>query len=211
MNKSALIKIAGILVGTFVVITVAIFFLYPYLNEQKYEQVRAEREQRNLPGEFQQSGNNNLQPGDSSKVANAGADSLGADSTFVPDRDYLMAQVDSLIAANDSLKQQFDSVKFTSSNLKNALRQTGMDDRRLADIEEGVEVIAATDEPREEFGERVKSLLNLDEEDLTPIANQMTQQELVKIYSNSGNIQREKLLRSLSPERAAELMQEIML
>jgi len=74
-----------------------------------------------------------------------------------------------------------------------------------------VEFIAAASQPEEEFSERVKSLLNLDEEDLTPIANQMTQQELVKIYRNSGNLQREKLLRSLSAERATKLMQEIML
>jgi hypothetical protein len=213
MKKSALIKIAGILVGTFVVITIAIFFLYPYLNEQKYEQVQAEREQRSLPGEFQQSGSNNLQPGDSSIEENAGTDSLGSDSTIVADRENLMAQIASLIAVNDSLKQQLDSANVSLVNLENTLKQTGVDDQMLAEISEGddVEFIAASQEPKEEFGERVKSLLNLDEEDLTPIANQMTQQELVKIYNNSGNIQREKLLRSLSPERATELMQEIML
>ena len=205
MNKSAFIKIAGILLGTFIVITIAIFFLYPYLNTQKYEQIQAERDQRSLPGEFQSS--------DSDSVAIAGFNSLEADSAFEQNKEYLRMKVDSLIAANDSLTQKLNSATNSLKNFESALGQTGVEDSRLADIAEGnmAEFVAASVEPEEEFAERVKSLLNLDEEDLTPIANQMTQQELVKIYSNSGNIQREKLLRSLSPERATKLMQEIML
>ena len=191
--------------GTFIVITIAIFFLYPYLNTQKYEQIQAERDQRNLPGEFQTS--------DSVGVAVAGFNGLNADSASVQSKEYLKMQVDSLIAANDSLTQKLNLATNRLKNFESALGQTGVEDSRLADIAEGnmAEFVAASVEPEEEFAERVKSLLNLDEEDLTPIANQMTQQELVKIYSNSGNIQREKLLRSLSPERATKLMQEIML
>ena len=186
-------------------ITIAIFFLYPYLNTQKYEQIQAERDQRSLPGEFQSS--------DSDSVAIAGFNSLEADSAFEQNKEYLRMKVDSLIAANDSLTQKLNLATNRLKNFESALGQTGVEDRRLADIAEGnmAEFVAASVEPEEEFAERVKSLLNLDEEDLTPIANQMTQQELVKIYSNSGNIQREKLLRSLSPERATKLMQEIML
>ena len=46
MNKSALIKIAGILVVSFIVVTIVTFFLYPYINEEKYEQVQTERADR---------------------------------------------------------------------------------------------------------------------------------------------------------------------
>jgi Mg/Co/Ni transporter MgtE len=92
--------------------------------------------------------------------------------------------------------------------------EAGADRDLLASAKSGsgdTPFVTIAEEPQEEFSERVKSLLNLDEEDLTPIASQMTQQELVKIYQTSSNLQREKLLRSLTPERAAKLMQEIML
>jgi len=41
--------------------------------------------------------------------------------------------------------------------------------------------------------------------------DQMNKDQLVRLYQGGGSIQREKLLRALKPERAAELMQTIML
>lgn len=214
MNKSTLIKIAGILVGSFAVITVATFFLYPYINEDKHEQVQAERGDRLPPEDIEKSSDPDLSANYNDDEASSDEYTAGSDSVLVEDKSPLMMKIDSLFAANDSLTQQFDSAKISLNNLENALRELGADENQLDQVRRGtedVEFLAAAQEPKEEFSERVKSLLNLDEEELTPIANQMTQQELVKIYSNSGNIQREKLLRSLSAERAAKLMKEIML
>src|SRR6056297_261772 len=216
MNKSALIKIAGILVVSFIVVTIVTFFLYPYINEEKYEQVQTERADR-FPSDDLQGGadSDELPPLDDSFQRPLENSAAGIpDSLFTADSSLVSMNLDSMMAANDSLSQQLDSALVTIANLENALKATGADDTQLAEVRQGnndVEFIAAASQPEEEFSERVKSLLNLDEEDLTPIANQMTQQELVKIYNNSGNLQREKLLRSLSAERATKLMQEIML
>lgn len=215
MNKSALIKIAGILVVSFIVVTVVTFFLYPYINEQKYEEIQAERADR-YPSDDLEGGadSEELQPLDGEQPSSNSLGQMSSDSLFAADSSSLMMTIDSLMAANDSLSQQLDSTMATMTNLESALKASGADDNQLDEVRRGnedVEFIAAAQEPKEEFSERVKSLLNLDEEDLTPIANQMTQKELVKIYNSSGNLQREKLLRSLSPERATKLMQEIML
>ncbi|WP_340103516.1 hypothetical protein [Rhodohalobacter sp. 8-1] len=214
MNKSALIKIAGILIGSFAVITVATFFLYPYINEEKYEQIQAEREQQMPPDDLERSSDPDLSATYRPDAIPAGENEAASDSVFSQVGGPEMMKIDSLFAVNDSLTQQLDSIKNSLNNLENALRASGAEESQLDKVKRGaenVDILAASDVPKEEFAERVKSLLNLDEEDLTPIANQMTQHELVKIYSSSGNIQREKLLRSLSPERATKLMQEIML
>lgn len=215
MNKSALIKIAGILVVSFIVVTVATFFLYPYINQEKYEQIQSERSEM-YPSDDLEGGANSgeLMPNNMQRTSGGALQQSGSDSLAVADSSLFSVPIDSLMAANDSLSNQLESALKTIANLENALRATGADDSQLAEVRRGnndVDFIAAASVPKEEFSERVKSLLNLDEEDLTPIANQMTQEELVKIYSSSGNIQREKLLRSLSAERATKLMQEIML
>lgn len=216
MNKSALIKIAGILVVSFIVVTVATFFLYPYINEKKYEQIQAERDERYPSDELEGGANSDeLPPMDSQRSSANSLQLTGSDSMVVTDDDStLVMTIDSLMAANDSLSQQLDSALATMANLENALKATGADETQLNEVRRGnddVEFIAAASETKEEFSERVKSLLNLDVENLTPIVNQMTQQELVKIYNSSGNLQREKLLRSLESERATKLMREIML
>lgn len=214
MKKSALFKIAGIIAASFVVVTVAMFFLYPYLNEEKYEQIQAERSERTPSNSFQSGTEDEQLTGgfDDDTVSDFGPDNQ--EQAFEGDKNQLLMKLDSLMAVNDSLSLELESAQAGLSNLENVLKQTGVDPQQLASAKQGegnVEFIIASEEPREEFSERVKSLLNLDEEELTPIANQMSQQELVRIYSSSGNIQREKLLRSLSPERAAKLMKEIML
>lgn len=214
MNKSALFKIAGIIVVSFVVITVATFFLYPYLNEEKYEQIQAERSERTPSNSFQSETEDELLPIEAEGDSESESVTDEKTRVFDGDKNQLLMKLDSLMAVNDSLSLELESAQTGLTNLENVLKQTGVDPQQLASVKQGegnVEFIIASEEPREEFSERVKSLLNLDEEELTPIANQMSQQELVRIYSSSGNIQREKLLRSLSAERAANLMKEIML
>lgn len=214
MNKSALFKIAGIIVVSFVVVTVAMFFLYPYLNEEKYEQIQAERSERTPSNNFQAETQDDALPVEVGEGAESEPEPDSTARVFEGDRDQLLMKLDSLKAINDSLSMDLESAQDSLLNLENVLKQTGVDPQQLASAKQGdgdLEFLNATEEPKEEFSERVKSLLNLDEEQLTPIANQMSQQELVRIYSSSGNIQREKLLRSLSPERAAKLMKEIML
>lgn len=216
MNKSALPKLAAVLLGCFVVILVAMFFLYPYLNEENYEQIQAERSERHIPeGEdpYVASGDPESVPVDSNLVTNVNFSDDGEGSAPVELSEA--AQIDSLLALNDSLMAELSETQRILNNLETFLEESGADPDEVASVMNGegnAEILsAATAEPEEDFSERIKSLLNLDEEDLEPIANQMSQNDLVRIYRNSGNIQREKLLRSLSSERAADLMKEVML
>ncbi len=55
-----------------------------------------------------------------------------------------------------------------------------------------------------------KSLLRLDEEELALILNRLSDNLLVELYNTSSNMQREKLLRSLEPNKAASLLRRIM-
>ncbi len=210
MDKSLLLKIIGVIVISFVVITVAVFFLYPYINEENYEKIQAER----LENSASEPTGNIAQTGEASNLTGGGQFAyLQNEIRRLRQGDFGWDEkIDSLNEANRLIAAERDSVLAELNNLKEKLEnEPGLFSGNGGEDAERPEMVAASDEPTEEFSERVKSLLNLDEEELQPIANQMTQNELVKIFRNSSNMQREKLLRSLSPERAAKLMREIML
>ena len=46
---------------------------------------------------------------------------------------------------------------------------------------------------------------------MAPILEKMTKEQLVQLYREAGNTQREKILRALNSDRAAQLITEIML
>jgi hypothetical protein len=56
-----------------------------------------------------------------------------------------------------------------------------------------------------------KSLLNLDEEKLSPIVNKLNNKQLMAIYNTASNMQRQKLLQSLTPDKAADIVKKVML
>lgn len=56
----------------------------------------------------------------------------------------------------------------------------------------------------------VKSLLNLDEDALSPIVNKLNYNQLLVLYKKASSMQREKLLKSLSPDKAAEILKKVM-
>jgi len=97
----------------------------------------------------------------------------------------------------------------TPSTMEQGLAQSGSDANSTP-------VSNASDSDRNrtqddsEFRDNVKSLLNLDEEELAPIVRQMSTSQLLRLYRSGSNMQREKLLRSLTPSQAASLMREVM-
>jgi len=119
---------------------------------------------------------------------------------YLEREDKLNRRIDSLRQVNDSLNVLMTAI------------QDSINDRSLTvpqeEIVENGAGIAGFDE---DFSDRIKSLLNLDEEELAPIVDKMNRDQLVRLYQGGGSIQREKLLRALKPERAAELIQKIML
>ncbi|MFO7845610.1 MAG: hypothetical protein R6V27_03540 [Balneolaceae bacterium] len=226
MKKSALPKLAGIILGSFIVILGITFFLYPWLNEEKYNQVQTERDERDIPegdNPYVATDDPDAVPVDSNLVTNVNFTDANADADADSDTEGSensnsesdRSQLDLLMAENDSLSAELEGVRESLTNLENVLTEAGTDPEQIAAAMSGegnADMFrASAAEQAEDFSDRVKSLLNLDEEDLEPIANQMSQEELVRIYQNSGNMQREKLLRSLTSERAAKLMKEVML
>lgn len=194
MNKSVIIKLAVILIVPILVLTVALYFLYPYLNEEKYQQIvgRDSVATSNYQG---------LLPDTLRTDMNIGELPLEMDTLIVENR-HLLRVVDSLRTANDTLRQQLEE----SRKKQDTVDQQSSGQEAIATVAGNKQQV-----PAETFAERVKSLLNLETRELSPIINQMDDKQIVRLYRGASSMQREKLLRSLKPERAAKLMSEIML
>lgn len=174
--------------------TVAIYFLFPYLNEEKHKEV-AEK----YSDDFVIGDTTNIELSSFPSVAEEDTTENVEDisenftklkertSEFQQDIDSLQKEVDSLTTVNDSLEQQLG------------------DRGSLAEREATNPEIS-----EEEFSENIKSLLDLDVEKLTPILSKMSDDQLVSIFEAGSGLQRKKLLRSLDSDRAAELMTEVL-
>jgi hypothetical protein len=229
MDKKVILKFSGILIGLFLLTTVTVFFLYPHLNEEGYEEAVESVQTLQNSGPVQGAA-------DQEQVDEGSIDE-NTDSSQVNERPQM--QDAEIISMREELQQNF-SVRDTCINDNNELLLARIDsleevnrsyESELAALNEQLIVAReaaaeqnTTTEDREsellaedsqmsqeEFFDRTKSLLNLDREELAPIVAELSKQEIVRLYNGGGTIQREKLLRSLEPERAAEIMKEIML
>ena len=194
MNKKGVLKIAGIVIVPLLVMTIAAYFLYPYFNEEEYEAIAEKYDRRNEP------------------VAQVDDMKIGKDFQT------LVEQVKLLKSANEELNNTIDTLRKRNKELAEQLK--AREKQEISEQEPTVPeqtdsmqttTVSKEDIPEEKFGERIKSLLNLDNEDLTPIVNEMTDEQLVRLYKGGSSIQRKKLLRSLDPKRAAKLMTNVML
>lgn len=182
-------------------LTVAAYFLYPYINKKEYQKIKDKYK-------------NEVVLGDSTQIDSAGSGkvkTIGEDFATLKERTQafqkkivqLKSQIDSLTTVNDSLekivnarKQQLATAKEDSlgnsdtSTTKGAKKLTEITGKKLAD--------------------NVKSLLALDLEDLSPILNKMDDNELLRLYKVGSSLERKKLLRALESKRAAKLMKELM-
>lgn len=194
MSKKGVLKIAGIIIGPLLLMTVAVYFLYPYFNEKEYEAIAEKYDRRDEP------------------VSQVEGMEIGKDFQT------LVEQVKLLKSANDQLNDVVDSLQQKNEELTEEVKRKEEQEiskpaRSETAPADSVQTTRVSQKnlPRESFGERVKSLLNLDNEDLTPIINEMTNKQLVRLYEGGSSMQRKKLLRSLDPKRAAKLMTEVML
>lgn len=60
----------------------------------------------------------------------------------------------------------------------------------------------------EELESTAKTLLNLEQETLTPIANQLEHEQLMKLYRAANNMQKQKLLGALKPDKASKIIKQ---
>ncbi len=195
MNKGAIVKIAGFLVVPIIVMLIVVYFLYPMLNKDRYDLI----------------------------VRTNGTmfDSVLVDSLARVDslmRADSIAVADSLALVEAELLERAQKMDF-ATKIDSLERLVYVLSARL----EGLETLDApvsnqeqatmtTDQLEEEaFKDRVKSLLNLEENEMAPILDKMTSDQLVRLYKEAGNTQREKILRALNSDRAARLITEVML
>jgi len=206
MSKKILIIVAAVVVP-FLAMLVLFYFLYPQLNEEKYEQILSEstedQTEEHVRDEFEYN-----------EVA---IDQPSAENYTFEDYESLPNNLELLLAEQKSLQSTIDSLKNEKEALVSELDELNSSVDSLRAVETAGNNVPesmlaeASAETGEEFSERVKSLLNLEEEQLAPIVKQLSDEQLIRLYDSAGNIQREKLLRSLSASRAAKLMEKIML
>lgn len=197
MNKGAIVKIAGFLVVPIILMLVVVYLLYPMLNKDKYDLIVR----------------TNGTMYDSLMVDSlARVDSLmRADSIAVADS-LALIEADQLERAQKmDIATKIDSLERLVYVL--SARLEGLAEREIPQQQNNSQQqIASTAELEEEaFKDRVKSLLNLEENEMAPILEKMTSQQLVRLYREAGNTQREKILRALNSDRAARLITEVML
>lgn len=198
-------KIFGIAVGVFAGLFLLLFFIYPMIQPERVEEIRSAGVDEEL-----------LVRGDR----------LPGGATTSGVFESLKNELDSLQRDNDRLRHRLNSLKFANDSLITEMEKLQVRKEELAATTPATTAtstashvdqrVARADDPGnimndEALSERVKSLLNLDEEELAEIVKHLDESQLLMLYRYSGNIQREKLLRSLAPGRAAKLMRTVML
>lgn len=225
MERSTILKWTGIAFGSFIVITVIMFFLYPYLNEEKHDEIASQTESSEEVFNSKEPSNNDggIRLGKEFEYLN------GQIEYYKSEQSRLLAIIDSLQSNNEEMKRDYEQqiAELIEQNVNvESFSDQGIPQQKPVTQQEQPQQSAAqaqlvadagnvgmemNQEEQEEFFNKVKSFLNLDEEELAPIVSNMDNEELVRLYKGGGTIQREKLLRSLKPERAAEIMKVIML
>ena len=198
MDKGDIIKLAGLLIVPVIVFTVAMYFLYPVISKDKYERIAEnfERKQNGLPPLPDV---DSLVVSDSLNVDGEAKPEINSDTLTVDMLDAILAQQE--VKQNNPLKPVVDSLNAVIANLE----------KQLEEEKKKASSLVEETKNQEEFAVRVKSLLNLEENELAPILDKMSSKQLVKLYNSGGATQREKILRSLNSEKAARLMTEVML
>lgn len=179
-DMKGMLKTAGKFVGVFLVILIAMYFLYPYLHPENNENTVEE-------------------------------DEWGT-SDFTPNPfDYSLEAADSLKTQITQLRQLIDSLRIVEQQ-----QQVKVDSlERLASQMEEEARESDTPEVDDDLvsAERLKdvsrSLLELDEEELSPILDRLDNNELIGLYKSANNMQRSKMLRSLGSNKAAVILKEI--
>jgi len=212
MNKVTILKITGILLVPFLIMLGGVFFLYPHLNEEKYNEIVETFEQQQE--ESFNEGAFSYKPGDNKQdtVSGTFSDSVATQSSM----DSLSVDTAYIAGEVESMGQSLNTVEMFEEN---EIRLHGVIDSLYVRIDQLEQLVDSLQNPIEEnneldpteFADRVKSLLNLEEEELGPILKNMTKGQIVRLYNGGGTIQRQKILRSLEADKAAELMTEIML
>ena len=194
MNKGKIVKIAGFLVIPIVLMLVVVYLLYPMINEDKYDLIIR---------------TNGMMYDSLALDSLTKIDSLiSIDSMHVADSPNLDTPKTIEVQKNPNIVTKIDSLERLIYLLTTRLEGLEMKEKMSKVPQQSNN---SDNDYEEAFKDRVKSLLNLEEDEMAPILDKMTSKQLVRLYKEAGNTQREKILRALKSDQAARLITEVML
>lgn len=194
MNKGKIVKIAGFLVIPIVLMLVVVYLLYPMINEDKYDLIIR---------------TNGMMYDSLALDSLTKIDSLiSIDSMHVADSSNLYIPKKIEVQKNSNIITKIDSLERMIYVLTTRLEGLEMKEE-MSKVPQ--QTNNSDNDYEEAFKDRVKSLLNLEEDEMAPILDKMTSKQLVRLYKEAGNTQREKILRALKSDQAARLITEVML
>ncbi|NBW70148.1 MAG: hypothetical protein EBR32_01865 [Bacteroidetes bacterium] len=193
-KKNTVLFLLVLLVPPLVMIP-AMFFLYPYIESEKYKTVVEQ-------------------------VASQWGNVETEDESSPLDRLRRDKQ-----AENKSLSETTEAYKRIQQELQSLQRQFDLKEQELSQVKDSlngmITGLEATVEELENksslntvnnvgvgnvFADRAKSLFNLEDEELAPILMQMNDDLLLELYDVASTMQRQKLLRCLTSEKAAKIV-----
>lgn len=195
MNFKKLLKIIGFVLGPLVPLMVVIYFLFPYINENKYKDVAESYEKNKVIAE-----------GKNREMPHRDYETLKEQTkVFQENIKKLRGVIDSVNVLNDSLRDELLAEKNRIEELQQSetVSDTASDGQEKAQI-------AKMEMETENFAESAQSLLSLDDEKLAPILNEMSDAQLIRLFREGNSLQQKKLLRTLESKRAAKLMTEVL-
>lgn len=175
-----IMKTAGKFVGVFLVILIAMYFLYPFIHPQNQQ--------------------------DTSDEDEWGASDL-ANNPF----NYSLEASDSLKTQINQLQQSIDSLRNLQQEHQGKVDSLAQLATQMEEIPEQEDPVESDNEmaSADQFKDISRSLLELDEEELSPILDRLDNDELIGLYKSANNMQRSKMLRSLGSDKAAVILKEI--
>lgn len=209
MDTKQIAIYGGGFMGSFLVLLGIMYMIYPYLHPEKVEKVQSDYSA--LSGSRF----------DMERYSPEAVDALNQQITS------LQETIDSLSSRKNEYVSTIDSLQLVVTEITDSLEETRASRASLAEAtpvesagpESGGDIESRDPaEIREEVskasGEKLqeisKSLLRLDEDALAPIVNLLGDDQLISIYKSGSSLQRQKLLQSLEPKKAAEILKKVM-
>lgn len=185
----------GVLAGSFLVILILVYLLFPVINPEeaeKHELVMAEEQAENqmiseTESEISDEGQMTEIPSDTTEVVSKDSTSQKVTDNTSENEISKMEQL--YIAQIDSLKQVVEKLKKE--------HEMELQEVTTVQLEEKVQ-------------ETTKTLLSMDENALAPILNELEDPILIKLYNTATGMQKRKLLQSLQPEKASRILKLVM-
>jgi len=172
--------ISGGSVLSLLVLLILAYLTYPFIHPEEVEKVQAK------------------------------ADSTSAAGFFYPEM-YNPEKIDSLNVRLSNFQSVIDSLNGDINTYQSIIDSLSIQVEELKKVETQDKLAKSDPESIKIESETVaKSLLNLDEDALAPIVNLLDDEQLIKLYSKASSLEKEKLLRSLKPQKAARILKEVM-